>query len=202
MVQARAAERRDQCGQREPGCARHGHQFPDRRSQQHTGPATGRRSILPGTGKPLLCRRGNDDDRCGRRAGSPGSRGQGWPGTEPGQVTDPVVVPGPGRQDLPAQAGRRAYRRGWAGRGGRVRGARSQPDARGYGCGRVPADQSLAGVAVSADVDGPAVGSDRGSSAGGRRGRAPQAAAPGRRPGGRDPAEGVAGGRGQEIRAA
>jgi hypothetical protein len=62
-----------------------------------------------------LGRCGGDDDRRGRRAGCPGSRGQGWPGTEPGLAADPVVVPGPGRQDVPAQAGRHAYRRGRAG---------------------------------------------------------------------------------------
>src|SRR5262249_47619638 len=67
----------------------------------------------------LLGRCGSDDDRCGRRAGSPGSRGRGWPGTEPGQAADPGVVPGPGRQDVPAQAGppRLSPRRG-AGGGG------------------------------------------------------------------------------------
>jgi len=121
------------------------------------------------------------DHRCRRRAGCPGSRGPGRPGTEAGRVADPVVGPGPGRPDLPPPTGRRGYRRGRARRGGRLRGARGQPGARGYGCGRVPPRQSLARMVVPADVDRPVVGSDRGSSRGGRRGRAVEEAAPGGR---------------------
>ena len=135
------------------------------------------------------------------RAG-PGRRGQGRLGAEAGQVADPVVVPGPGWQDVPAQTGRRTCGRGRARRGGRVRGAGSEPAGRGHRCGRVPPDQSLARVAVSADVDSPVVGSDRGSSPGGRRGRALEEAASGRCPGGGDTAEGIAGVGGQDVRAA
>jgi hypothetical protein len=175
--------------------------IPNRHGQHHTGqPLGGRRSILPGAVN-LLGRCDSDADRCSRQAGFLGSRGQGWPGTEPGRAAEPMVVPGPRRQDIPAKAGRRTYRRGRAGRRDRVRSARSQPAGRGHRCGGVPPGQSLARVAVPADVDSPVVGSDRGSSPGSRRGRAPQEAAPGRRPGGRDTAEGLAGGRGQDARA-
>ena len=81
-----------------------------------------------------------------------------------------MVVAGPGWRDIPAQMGRCTSGRGRARRGRRVRGARSEPAGRGHRCGRVPPDQSLARVAVSANVDSPVVGSDRGSSPGGRRG--------------------------------
>lgn len=59
---------------------------------------------------------------------------------------------------------------GWARLGRRVQGARSESAGRGHRCGRVPPDQSLARVAVSANVDSPVVGSDRGFSSGGGRG--------------------------------
>jgi hypothetical protein len=51
-------------------------------------------------------------------------------------------------------------------------------------------------------VDSPVVGSDRGSSPGGSRGRAVEEAALGRCPGGRDTAEGIAGDRDPDVRAA
>jgi len=56
--------------------------------------------------------------------------------------------------------------------------------------------------AVSADVDSPAVGSDRGASTGGRRGRTVQNATPGRCAGRGGTAEGIAGVGGQGVRAA
>jgi PAP2 superfamily len=121
---------------------------------------------------------------------------------EAGQVADPVVAPCPRWPDLPAQMGRRTCGPRRAQRGRRVRGAGSEPAGRGHRCGRVPPDQSLARVAVSADVDSPVVGSDRGSSPGGRRGRVREEAAPGRCPGDSDAAEGIAGVGGQDVRAA
>ena len=178
---------------------------PERHSQRHTWPANGRaRSILPGAGWNLHCNGGghDDEDRCSRRAGPFGRRGQGRLGAAAGQVAGPVLVPCPRWQDVPAQTGRRTCGRRRARRGGRVRGAGSESAGRGSRFGRVPADQSLAGVAVSANVDSPAVGSDRGSSPGGRRGRALEEAAPGRCPGGSDAAEGIAGVGGQDVRAA
>ena len=63
-------------------------------------------------------------------------------------------------------------------------------------------DQSLARLALSPDVGRPVVGSDRGASAAGCRSRAAEKIPPGRCPGGGDAAEGIAGGRGQDVRAA
>ena len=128
--------------------------------RQPNGLAIARRAVV------LAGRCGTGDDRYSRRVGSRGRRGPGWPGADAGQVAGPVVVPGPGRPDVPAQTSRRADGRRRARRAGRVRGAGREPDGPGHGCGRVPPGQSLAGVAVSADVDGPVVGSDRGSSPG------------------------------------
>ena len=51
----------------------------------------------------LAGRCGTGDDRYSRRVGSRGRRGPGWPGADAGQVDGPVLVPGPGRPDVPAQ---------------------------------------------------------------------------------------------------
>ena len=64
---------------------------------------------------------GTGDDRYSRRVGSRGRSGPGWPGADAGQVAGPVVVPGPGRPDVPAQTSRRADGRRRARRAGRVR---------------------------------------------------------------------------------
>jgi len=146
------AEQHDRCGPPEAGCRRHCHDFPKRHGQRHTGQPPGeRRGILPGAGEPAsqVC---GDDDRFSRRAGSSGRRGPGQRGAEAGQMADPVVVPGPGWQDVPAPRGRCACGRGRARRRRRVRGARSEPAARGHKGERVPPDQSLARLAVSANA--------------------------------------------------
>ena len=85
--------------------------------RQPNGLAIARRAVV------LAGRCGTGDDRYSRRVGSRGRRGPGWPGTDAGQVAGPVVVPGPGRPDVPAQTSRRADGRRRARRAGRVRGA-------------------------------------------------------------------------------
>ena len=65
--------------------------------RQPNGMAIARRAVV------LAGRCGTGDDRYSRRVGSRGRRGPGWPGADAGQVAGPVVVPGPGRPDVPAQ---------------------------------------------------------------------------------------------------
>ena len=89
--------------------------------RQPNGPAIARRAVV------LAGRRGTGDDRYSRRVGSRGRRGPGWPGADAGQVAGPVVVPGPGRPDVPAQTSRRADGRRRARRAGRVRAAATSP---------------------------------------------------------------------------
>ena len=107
--------------------------------RQPNGLAIARRAVV------LAGRCGTSDDRYSRRVGSRGRRGPGWPGADAGQVAGPVVVPGPGRPDVPAQTSRRADSHRRARRAGRVRGAGREPDDPGHGYGRVPPGQSLAG---------------------------------------------------------
>lgn len=107
--------------------------------RQPNGLAIARRAVV------LAGRCGTGDDRYSRRVGSRGRRGPGWPGADAGQAAGPVLVPGPGRPDVPAQTSRRADGRRRARRAGRVRGAGREPDGPGHGCGRVPPGQSLAG---------------------------------------------------------
>jgi hypothetical protein len=70
--------------------------------RQPNGMAIARRAVV------LAGRCGTGDDRYRRTVGSRGRRGPGWPGADAGQVAGPVVVPGPGRPDVPAQTSRRA----------------------------------------------------------------------------------------------
>jgi hypothetical protein len=65
--------------------------------RQPNGLAIARRAVV------LAGRCGTGDDRYSRTVGSRGRRGPGWPGADAGQVAGPVVVPGPGRPDVPAQ---------------------------------------------------------------------------------------------------
>jgi len=65
--------------------------------RQPNGMAIARRAVV------LAGRCGTGDDRYSRTVGSGGRRGPGWPGADAGQVAGPVVVPGPGRPDVPAQ---------------------------------------------------------------------------------------------------
>ena len=65
--------------------------------RQPNGMAIARRAVV------LAGRCGTGDDRYSRTVGSRGRRGPGWPGADAGQVAGPVVVPGPGRPDVPAQ---------------------------------------------------------------------------------------------------
>ena len=89
--------------------------------RQPNGLAIARRVVV------LAGRCGTGDDRYSRRVGSRGRRGPGWPGADAGQVAGPVVVPGPGRPDVPAQTSRRADGRRRVRRAGRVRGAGREP---------------------------------------------------------------------------
>ena len=65
--------------------------------RQPNGLAIARRAVV------LAGRCGTGDDRYSRTVGSRGRRGPGWPSADAGQVAGPVVVPGPGRPDVPAQ---------------------------------------------------------------------------------------------------
>ena len=159
-------------------------------------------SISSGAPRARPCAGGVPRAQDEQGSSSFGRRGHGRRGAEAGQVADPVVVPGPGWPGVPAQTGRRTGGRRRARRGDRVRGARGEPPRRGPRRGPVPPDQSLARVAISPDVGRPAVGSDRGASPAGCRSRAAEEIPPGRCPGGGDAAEGIAGGRGQDVCAA
>ena len=104
--------------------------------RQPNGLAIARRAVV------LAGRCGTGDDRYSRRVGSRGRRGPGWPGTDAGQVAGPVVVPGPGRPDVPAQTSR------WPPPGSACwscAGCWSRTGRSWHGCGRVPPGQSLAG---------------------------------------------------------
>ena len=65
--------------------------------RQPNGMAIARRAVV------LAGRCGTGDERYSRTVGSRGRRGPGWPSADAGQVAGPVVVPGPGRPDVPAQ---------------------------------------------------------------------------------------------------
>lgn len=161
--------------------------------RQPNGLAIAKRAVV------LAGRCGTGDDRYSRRVGSRGRRGPGWPGRTLGSWLALWWSQAPGRPDVPAQTSRRADGRRRARRAGRVRGAGREPDGPGH-----------VDVAVFRRVNHwpgwlyPPMWTVQLSGVIGALPLVAAAAALLRRLrlGGRDPAEGLAGGGGQDGRAA